>query len=145
MEADGAVDAQNAAHRALENAVRFPRAPTEAFPIKSPTKNPKGPKMALGNPDRPVFFPFLHDSDLSILRSESTLATCPNFGVHLYRREAAFEPPAHGAPVNTKEARDFLYGVAAVNLGESMIRVAFRHGSQPESRIAGFIVAPRAV
>ena len=30
-----------------------------------------------------VFFPFLHDSDLSILRSESTLATCPNFGVHL--------------------------------------------------------------
>ena len=52
MEADGAVDAERA-HRALENAVRFPQASTGPFLSIHPRKTPKGPKMALGNPDRP--------------------------------------------------------------------------------------------
>ena len=42
------------AHRALENAQRFPRASTGTFPSNHPRKTPKGPKMALGNPDRPT-------------------------------------------------------------------------------------------
>ena len=41
------------AHRALENAACFPRASTGTFPSNHPRKTPKGPKMALGNPDRP--------------------------------------------------------------------------------------------
>ena len=45
VEADGAVDAQNAQ--------RFPRASTGLFPSNHPRKTPKGPKIALGNPDRP--------------------------------------------------------------------------------------------
>ena len=43
------------AHRAVENAQRFPRASTGLFPSNHPRKTPKGPKIALGNPDRPVF------------------------------------------------------------------------------------------
>ena len=43
------------AHRALENAQRFPRASTGPFPSNHPRKTPKGPKIALGNPDRPLF------------------------------------------------------------------------------------------
>ena len=54
VEADGAVDAERA-HRALENAVRFPQASTGPFLSIHPRKTPKGPKMALGNPDRPKF------------------------------------------------------------------------------------------
>ena len=38
------------AHRALENAVRFPRASTRAFPIKSPTKNSERPLNIVGKP-----------------------------------------------------------------------------------------------
>ena len=41
------------AHRAVENAQRFPRASTGLFPSNHPRKTPKGPKIALGNPDRP--------------------------------------------------------------------------------------------
>ena len=43
VEADGAVDAQNAPTGALENAVRFPRASTGPFPSSHPRKTPKGP------------------------------------------------------------------------------------------------------
>ena len=42
------------AHRAVENAQRFPRASTGPFPSNHPRKTPKGPKIALGNPDRPI-------------------------------------------------------------------------------------------
>jgi hypothetical protein len=48
------------------------------------------------------------------------------------RRQAVFDPPPHGVPVNTKEARHFLYGVAAVNLDESIVWVTFRHGARSE-------------
>ena len=41
------------AHRAVENAQRFPRASTGPFPSNHPRKTPKGPKIALGNQDRP--------------------------------------------------------------------------------------------
>ena len=41
------------AHRTSENAARFPRASTGPFPSNHPRKTPKGPKIALGNPDRP--------------------------------------------------------------------------------------------
>ena len=41
------------AHRALENAARFPRASTGPFPLNHLRKTPKGPKIALENPDRP--------------------------------------------------------------------------------------------
>ncbi len=37
--------------------MRFPRAPTGPFQSNHPRKTPKGPKMALGNPDRPRFSP----------------------------------------------------------------------------------------
>ena len=37
----------------MENAQRFPRASTGPFPSNHPRKTPKGPKIALGNPDRP--------------------------------------------------------------------------------------------
>ena len=63
VEADGAVDAERA-HRALENAVRFPQASTGPFLSIHPRKTPKGPKMALGNPDRPNYkYAFKLDSD----------------------------------------------------------------------------------
>ena len=47
-------------------------------------------------------------------------------------REAVFDPRAHGVPVNAKEAGGFLDGVGAVNLDESMIRVAFSHSAPSE-------------
>ena len=43
------------AHRAVENAQRFPRASTGPFPSNHPRKTPKGPKIALETPDRPLF------------------------------------------------------------------------------------------
>ena len=53
VEADGAVDAQNAP-TAPWKTLRVFHELHRAFPIKSFTKTPKGPKIALGNPDRPT-------------------------------------------------------------------------------------------
>ena len=45
------------AHRALENARAFSTSFHRAFPLNHPRKTQKGPKIALGNPDRPVISP----------------------------------------------------------------------------------------
>ena len=43
------------AHRALENAARFPRASTGLSTSDHPRQTPEEPRVLLGNPDRPVF------------------------------------------------------------------------------------------
>ena len=53
VEADGAVDAQNAPTAPWKTPARFPRASTGPFPSDHPRKTKKGPKTGLGNPDRP--------------------------------------------------------------------------------------------
>ena len=63
VEADGAVDAQNAP-TAPWKTLRVFHELHRAFPIKSFTKTPKGPKIALGNPDRPNYFPFRSDGEV---------------------------------------------------------------------------------
>ena len=53
MEADGAVDAQNAPTVPWKTLCVFHELPQRPFQSNHPRKTPKGPKMALGNPDRP--------------------------------------------------------------------------------------------
>ena len=54
VEADGAVDAQNAP-TAPWKTLRVFHELHRAFPSNHSRKTPKGPKIALGNPDRPIF------------------------------------------------------------------------------------------
>ena len=81
MEADGAVDAQNAPTVPWKTLCVFHELPQGLSNQITHEKPRKAPKWRWETRIDP-FFPFLHDSDLSILRSESTLATCPNFGIH---------------------------------------------------------------
>ena len=55
MEADGTVDAQNAPTAPWKTLRVFHELPQGLSPSNHPRKTPKGPIMALGNPDRPLF------------------------------------------------------------------------------------------
>ena len=83
VEADGAV----------ENAQRFPRASTGPFPSNHPRKTPKGPKIALGNPDRPSFCCWvIHAERLCSSAATITRRALLIFPVSLFQEHYVYSP-----------------------------------------------------